>query len=71
MMAPKPDLDGLKNIYMSLGQMDSALTSHLEDARDRGDGDDHKELKAASATIQEAQEQIRVVISRWIEGLRP
>jgi hypothetical protein len=70
-MAPKADLEGLKNTYMALGQIDSGLTSHLEDALERGEKSNHQELKAASTCIVAAQEHIRLVISDFIEKLSP
>lgn len=60
----KPDKDGLTNMYMTLGQMDSALTSHIGDAEERRDGETAKELKHASARILEAQGHIRTTLQR-------
>jgi hypothetical protein len=57
-VASKPsDADGLKNIYMTLGQIDSALTSHIGEAVERKDGSDMP-LKKASARLLEAQSLI-------------
>jgi hypothetical protein len=70
-MAAKPDLDGLKNTYMALGQIDSGLKSHIEDAQGRGEESNQKELESASTCIVAAQEHIRLVISDFIERLRP
>jgi hypothetical protein len=58
--APKPDLDGLGNIYMTLGQIDSALTIHLEDAP-RWDID--ADLASASKSILKAQDHIRLALA--------
>jgi len=70
-MTPKPDLEGLTYMYMQLGQMDSALKSHIEDAEEREDGVMAFDLKEAGASIRQAQEFIRRVTSKLIEELRP
>ena len=63
-MAAPADKNGLTDIYMTLGQIDSGLVSHIGDAVERGDEKTVEELKHASARLLEAQDHIRVTLQR-------
>lgn len=60
-MAKYKDLDGLKNIFMALGQIDVALKSHIDDLEklDKAKGSGHAEaLETARNRLAGSQDII-------------